>query len=361
MAQAAARAEEDREELQITSLADVQPQVVKWLWPNRIPLGKVTVIYGETGIGKTSLGLDLAARVSTGAAWPDEEENAGPGRVLSLNGEDSPNETVSPKLIAAGADLKKISSLGKIQNVGKTRRPRRFDLGRDIAMLRQRLEALPDVKLVLIDSLELFSGVLGLTKPQMRGVLADLDELAAEHGVAIVILSGATKCDLPVKNLWRVDRDVGNSDLRYWVPARFGWEDYLSPGLPFCLDQGRVVWGGRCVPPKLEQLSGATKTETTNSLMTRQVDWLRSFLRAGPQPTKSVLAAASVHGWSAGQMRRAKEALYVACWKEQVPQGCWMWDLPRGKWALAPTVVYGRDGTREVKARKDVEDAKVSL
>src|SRR5438128_728292 len=76
----AAKAVIQSDKLQVVALSEVQPTTTRWLWPGRIPLGKVTAIYG-TATGKTCLSLDLAARVSSGAAWPDEEpvEESGPG------------------------------------------------------------------------------------------------------------------------------------------------------------------------------------------------------------------------------------------------------------------------------------------
>ncbi|MEX2310760.1 MAG: AAA family ATPase [Pirellulales bacterium] len=52
-------------------LTHVQPQNIRWLWPGRIPLGRVTLLVSDPGIGKSLLTLDIAARVSTGASWPD--------------------------------------------------------------------------------------------------------------------------------------------------------------------------------------------------------------------------------------------------------------------------------------------------
>jgi hypothetical protein len=50
---------------------EIEPQPLQWLWPNRIPLAKLTLLIGDPGIGKSLLVTDLAARVSTGAPWPD--------------------------------------------------------------------------------------------------------------------------------------------------------------------------------------------------------------------------------------------------------------------------------------------------
>ena len=56
--------------------ADIQPTRLRWLWPGRIPLGKVTVIAGDPGVGKSLVTIDMAARVSNGTQWPDGTDNA---------------------------------------------------------------------------------------------------------------------------------------------------------------------------------------------------------------------------------------------------------------------------------------------
>src|SRR3954466_15423127 len=50
---------------------------VRWLWPDRIPLGRITLLVSDPGLGKSLLALDIAARISTGRPWPDQEQGAG--------------------------------------------------------------------------------------------------------------------------------------------------------------------------------------------------------------------------------------------------------------------------------------------
>jgi hypothetical protein len=63
--------------VQVRCLADVEPQAVRWLWPERVALGKLTLVCGDPGLGKSFLTLDWAARVSAGRAWPDGRGRTG--------------------------------------------------------------------------------------------------------------------------------------------------------------------------------------------------------------------------------------------------------------------------------------------
>jgi hypothetical protein len=94
-------------------LSTVQPQRVEWLWAGRIPRGKLTIIDGDPGLGKSVLTVDLAARVSRGYPMPDGEpgEDREPAGVLILSAEDGLEDTIVPRLVAAGADLSRILAL----------------------------------------------------------------------------------------------------------------------------------------------------------------------------------------------------------------------------------------------------------
>src|SRR4051812_12628187 len=85
-------------------MADVKSRPLGWLWPGRIPLGGLTTIAGDPGLGKSFLTLDLAACVSAGRPWPDAPEGiTPPGEVVTSSAEDELDTIVGPRLIAAGA------------------------------------------------------------------------------------------------------------------------------------------------------------------------------------------------------------------------------------------------------------------
>ena len=95
-----------------TTLSEVPQQPVQWLWEGRVPRGKVTLLDGEPGFGKSLLALDLAARVSQGRPMPMTKETELPaGDVVLFNGDDSLADTVRPRLEEAGADLTRIRAV----------------------------------------------------------------------------------------------------------------------------------------------------------------------------------------------------------------------------------------------------------
>ena len=138
----------------VIRLDKVEPSVVRWLWESRIALGKLTLIAGDPGLGKSFLTLDLCARVSTGAAFPGERYADGrpmdrlPGVAILLSAEDDPADTIRPRLEAAGADLQRVALVRGVKTVGPDRA---FNLRTDIGYLRGMCKAEPETKLIVID------------------------------------------------------------------------------------------------------------------------------------------------------------------------------------------------------------------
>src|SRR5436305_5388113 len=85
--------------------SQLAPGPVSWLWPGRLALGKLAILDGDPGLGKSLSTLDLCARLSTGRPFPDGSPGPGPANSLILNGEDGAEDTIVPRLQALGADL----------------------------------------------------------------------------------------------------------------------------------------------------------------------------------------------------------------------------------------------------------------
>src|SRR5215813_7612779 len=99
----------------VRRLADVQPENVTWLWPGRLALGKLTILSGDPGLGKSFLSLDVAARLTTGEMWPDGCP-APSGTVVLLTAEDGVTDTVRARFDAAGGDPERVHVLEAIRD-----------------------------------------------------------------------------------------------------------------------------------------------------------------------------------------------------------------------------------------------------
>src|SRR3954471_22432120 len=91
--------------MRLQRMSQLAARSVAWLWPERLALGKLAMLDGDPGLGKSLLSLDLCARLSTGRPLPDGSTGSGPVRVAVFNAEDDPDDTLLPRLRALGADL----------------------------------------------------------------------------------------------------------------------------------------------------------------------------------------------------------------------------------------------------------------
>jgi putative DNA primase/helicase len=157
--------------------ADVTPQPVEWLWPGRFALGKLTLIAGEAGLGKSQLSIAMVAAVTTGSEWPCREGRAPQGSVVILSAEDGAADTVVPRLMAAGADRERVEIVSAVHDE-KSRRS--FDLSADLALLENKISEIGDVKLIIIDPISSYLGpkVDSHVNAAVRGVLEPVTEMA---------------------------------------------------------------------------------------------------------------------------------------------------------------------------------------
>ncbi|MFN8515006.1 MAG: AAA family ATPase [Thermomicrobiales bacterium] len=170
-------------------LSDVISEQLQWLWPGRIPLGKLTTLDGDPGLGKSALTVDLAARVSAGMALPIGEPLAA-GGVILITYEDGLGDTIKPRLEAAGAYLPAI--LAARVREGDDERP--FSFPGDIDYLRRAIRRMK-ATLVIIDPLmAALGGEVNSHRDQdIRRALAPLAEVAQETGAAIVLVRHLNK------------------------------------------------------------------------------------------------------------------------------------------------------------------------
>ena len=178
-------------QVELIRAQDVPVMPISWLWPGYLALGKVHILCGSPGVGKSTLALKFAASTSTGVGWPDESLTSH-GNVVIWSGEDDPADTLVPRLILSGARTDRVFIVGNtmdIESGGK--RPFRPDI--DIPFLQKRIRETGNVKLLIVDPL--VSAVLGDShkNADVRQSLQTLVDLAAEEGVAVLGISHFSK------------------------------------------------------------------------------------------------------------------------------------------------------------------------
>jgi hypothetical protein len=176
----------------VVRMADVKRERVEWLWPGRIPRGKLVLLDGDPDLGKTTVALDLAARITRGHSMPDDTVGGAPGNVLLMMAEDGLADTIRPRLDAAGADLNRVFALRGIPAPnGGERLPMLPDDG---DMIRAEVERFAALAVFLDPLFAYVSPVCNIFRDQdVRRALQPLVRIGEDSGCAVIVLRHLNK------------------------------------------------------------------------------------------------------------------------------------------------------------------------
>jgi hypothetical protein len=196
--------------------AGIVPEKVEWLWPGRLARGKHTCIAGEPGTGKSQLTTAIVAAVTTGGMWPCGEGRAPVGNAIILSAEDGAADTIVPRLMASGADLKRVHVVSAVRK--GTGQHRAVNLQNDLEILERKIAEVGDVALVVIDPVSSYLGKTDSHKnSEVRGAPPSRPEaMAINTGF---VFSNTSRSVSPKRN--RPTRNklirAGCSGLDCWV------------------------------------------------------------------------------------------------------------------------------------------------
>jgi len=165
--------------------ADVEMKEVDWLWSNHLARGKLTLLAGDSTLGKSQISISLAAALTKeGSEWPDGD-SAPSGSVIILSAEDATNDTVVPRLAAAGADLSRVYCLKCVRVEGQTRS---FNIQSNMDLIASKAREVGDVALVIIDPVTAYLGseIDSHRITEVRAALQPLEEFAEQVNVAVL-------------------------------------------------------------------------------------------------------------------------------------------------------------------------------
>lgn len=306
----------------------VEQKRIDWLWYPYIPYGKITVIQGDPGEGKSTLAINIAALVTRGMNMPDGFKTEHPQTVIYQCAEDSIADTIKPRLLAAGADCNKVAYI--------------IDEKGDLNLKDTRIEETLDetgASMLIIDPLQAFMVQDGdmQNASRMRGVLRRLSVIAEKYNCAVILIGHMTKRKSD-KNLYRglgsidiaaiarsillIDRDREDPSTRYM----FHLKSNLAPegcAIGFYFDEEKgFQWTGPC-ETTLESLEYYEETESPNKRTLAQ-ELIKERLLKGDERSKEIYRVLEAKGIGHRTAELAKKDLGAKAYRKR---DVWYWSL----------------------------------
>jgi hypothetical protein len=348
--------------------SDIQPERIEWIWPGRLARGKVALLGGPPGLGKSQLTANMAAIVSTGGRWPCNEGNALLGDVVILSAEDGIADTIVPRLIAAGAEMNRVRIVAATTKLDGTVTVRKtFSLKTDVDMLEDLVREMGTVRLIIIDPISAYmGGADGNGNVETREELEPLAEMANRLGIAVVAVThlnkggaggqsalnrfaGSIAFVAAARSAYLVIEDPDDENRRLFLQAK----NNLGPkgkGLAFRVEQrlipgdilaSNISWDTDHVTGSVDDALIASETRgggESRSGKDEAADFLRGLLGSGAMPVTEVEREARDAGLLGPDspisqskcFRSARDIVGIVPQREggTGAKGRWVWELP---------------------------------
>jgi putative DNA primase/helicase len=312
--------------------------------------GKLSLLIGDPGLGKSTVLIDVACRISVGGQWPDGGY-APIGSVIILSAEDGLADTLRPRIERQGGDSSRIHALTAIRDKD-SERP--FNLAAGLSHLERAIREVGNVQLIIIDPISAYLGKTDAYKDaEVRTVLGPVATLLERYRVAVCGVAHLTKSDnakalhrslnsiafvAAARTVFGVGVDGDAPERRILVAVKNNLAR-LPPALAFSIVSGGVLkWeSGTVDGVEADTVLSAFATGGEESEERKDaVVFLQEILKDGEMACNDVLKAARGNGISDRTLKRAKSALHVASRKEGTGKGSrWFWSAPQ-KSANAP-------------------------
>jgi RecA-family ATPase len=310
---------------QVIYMDKVEPVSVKWLVYPLLPIGKISQLIGDPGLGKSTMALHIAAMLSHGKAVFGSEGEPLQGKTLYLSGEDNANDTLKPRLMAMGADD---SQVAIVENIGN-------DILADNDILE---DAVFQVKprFVVIDPLTHYVGKdMDMSRASdMRRLTSSLSAIAEKYECSFLVINHLNKAK-GGKNLYRglgsidiaasarsvmmLERSENDPDIRILQHIKSS----LAPegrALAFRIDKDSII----NFLGKYDDISDDELNEPEETKRKHAMDVLKGLLSGGPMPSAAVQRACSEAGISESTVNRAKKEMGVRSIRKA---DVWYWTL----------------------------------
>ena len=312
-------------DLKIISLDNIESREVEWLWKPYIPLGKLTIIEGDPGSGKTMLALRLASQLSKGVALPFVEEHKEPMNIIYQTVEDAYDDTIKPRLEKMYGNYANIHFIDESKDF--------------LCMSDERIEEAiirTNAKLLVLDPVQSYLGanVNINSANEVRSALNNLVEIAKRTGCAIILISHLNK-----KNSSKaIGRHIGTMDLTATARSVLLVGDIKDQDgmramahvksslckkgktLQFEITDSGFIWHGESDLSEEEILAGvALKTKKQIAM-----DFIEEMLVDGPRTPEDIYSKGKQYNISKRTIDEAKKVLDVK--SVRIGNG-WYWQI----------------------------------
>jgi putative DNA primase/helicase len=333
---------------------EIEIKSIDWLWKGRIARGKLTMIAGDPGLGKSQLTACIAANVTNGGLWPVDKTSVEQGEVIFLNAEDDAGDTIIPRLKAAEANLSKVHILDAANGGNDAQGniiPLHFNLAKNLDQFENMLTDLKNVSLIIIDPITAYLGGTDSHKmADVRALLAPLAKLAEKYNIAIICVSHLNK-DSGKQALLRVTgslafvaaarasyivtKDKNNPNQRLFLPMKnnlgndqtgyaFSIESKFIDGN---IETSHIIWASGTISITADEaLDQSNKSEEYTAIEEAE-DFLSEILADGERSQQQIELSAKEAGISWKTVMRAKKQLEIVSRKTGFNDG-WVWQLP---------------------------------
>ena len=306
----------------------IETKDVSWLWYPYIPQGKITILQGDPGEGKTTLMLQIAAILTKGGKLPDGQKGVEPCNVIFQGAEDGASDTIKPRLEQAGADCSRIAFIDPEDGTALSLGDERFE----------RAVSETGAKLLIIDPLQafLYASSDSGKKDNLRSLFGRLSKIAEENNCAVVLIGhmnkagngksiyrglGSIDVAAIARSVLMIGRDPEDPYRRIMVPIKSSLAPE-GPAFAFYLDPVTGFrWLGSCNYTADELLSGTAHTETK---MEKAKDVLQAILYDHDLPGRVVYEKMSDLGVGKRTIDAAKKELGITVYRQD---DMWYWHL----------------------------------
>lgn len=298
--------------LKLINMQDIEVEDIEWLIYPFIPYGKITIIQGDPGEGKTTLVLQIIARLTKGEAIINEKAKQ-PINVIYQTAEDGLGDTIKPRLLSADADCSKVLVID--------------DKDTPLTMRDVRLEQAiieTKAKLVVLDPIQGFLGAdVDMHRAnKIRPVMKHIAELADKYKCAIILIGHMNKCSMgksTYRGLGSIDFQaaarsvliVGRIKDEPEIRVVCQTKSSLAPeakSIAFRLSkENGFEWIGEYDVTADDLLSGTAKGTKKQAA----IDFLEEFVLNGAKPQTEIMKLAKEKGFSEKTVRNAKDELKI--------------------------------------------------